>query len=98
MADQCEMVVGFLVPHRCDHAALGKCVKCGRGFCDEHVSVTAAGMTCLACQQGLEQPIALPITAQTYTPNDIMVFTAASTYNDFDDDNDKDDEAFADLS
>ena len=97
MTNQCEMVVGFLVPHRCDNAALGKCAKCGRSYCDEHVSVMTAGLTCLACQQGLEQPVALPITAQTYDQADLLIFAAASTYNDDFGDDDKDD-AFADLS
>ena len=60
---KCEMVIGFLVPHRCDHPALGKCVKCGRGFCDEHTNQTRQGRVCLACQQGLDMPVALPIAA-----------------------------------
>ena len=63
MPDQCEMIIGFLVPHRCDNAGLGKCGNCGRTYCDEHMSVTPQGLRCLACQQGLQQPIALPITA-----------------------------------
>jgi len=57
------MVVGFLVPHRCDNPSLGKCVKCGRGFCDEHTNQTRDGRVCLACQQGLDMPIALPMAA-----------------------------------
>ena len=93
MADQCEMVVGFLVPHRCDHTALGRCTKCGRVFCDEHVSVTAEGLRCLACQQGLAQPIALPITAQNYNPNDLAAFAAASQWE-----QEEEGDTFADLS
>ena len=27
MADQCEMIIGYLVPHRCDHPALGRCTS-----------------------------------------------------------------------
>lgn len=89
---QCEMIVGYLVPHRCDNPALGRCIKCGRGYCEEHVEVRPEGLLCLACLQGLAQPIALPVTAQTYTPADIAVFDAASTWDTDDDD------AFADLS
>lgn len=80
MANQCEMIVGFLVPHRCEHPALGACTRCGRGFCEEHVSVTAQGLVCLACSQGLEQPVALPITAQNFTSEDIAAFGAASLW------------------
>ncbi|MBI5880354.1 MAG: hypothetical protein HZB53_22105 [Chloroflexi bacterium] len=95
MPDQCEMIVGFLVPHRCDNAALGKCGQCGRTYCDEHISVTAQGLRCLACQQGLQQPVALPITAQTYDQTDLMVFAAASAWND---DDDSSGDSFTDLS
>jgi recombinational DNA repair protein (RecF pathway) len=99
MTNQCEMVVGFLTPHRCDNAALGRCVQCGRSYCDEHVSVTTQGLTCLACQQGLAQPIALPITAQTYDQTDLTTFALASTYErDLNDDTDTDDDTFDDLS
>ncbi len=58
MAAQCEMVVGFLVPHRCDNPALGNCRQCGRGFCEEHLEITPQGMICTACRQGLDQPVA----------------------------------------
>ncbi len=88
---QCEMIIGYLVPHRCDHPALGRCARCGRGYCEEHVSVTADGLACLACQQGLAQPVALPLTAQTYDTTDIAVFNAASRWDD-------DDDTFSDLS
>ena len=27
MTEQCEMVIGFLVPHRCENPVLGHCVK-----------------------------------------------------------------------
>lgn len=88
---QCEMIIGYLVPHRCDNPALGRCVKCGRGFCDEHVDVQAAGLVCLACQQGLDAPVALPMTAQTYDSHDLILFDQASRWDD-------DDDVFSDLS
>ena len=91
MADQCEMIVGFLVPHRCEHPALGRCTKCGRGYCEEHVTVTPTGLLCLACQQGLDQPIALPITAQTFSATDLATVSAVSQW-------DAEDDTFSDLS
>jgi hypothetical protein len=96
MPDQCEMIVGFLVPHRCDNPSLGKCMKCGRLFCDEHVTVTPQGLMCLACQQGLDQPVAIPMTAQDYTAQDLAIFAAASAWE-HDDDDDKGGK-FSDLS
>ena len=91
MAEQCEMIIGYLVPHRCEHPALGRCVKCGRGFCETHFGLKPEGLLCLACQQGLAQPVALPATAQTYDPSDLAVFAAASQWDDSDD-------TFSDLS
>jgi len=48
---------------------------------------------CLACQQGLDQPIALPIAAATFTAAEFDSFQRASTW----DDNDSGD-MFSDLS
>ena len=91
--EQCEMVIGYLVPHRCENPSLGKCAKCGRGFCDEHTNQKKEGRVCLACQQGLDMPVALPIAAALFTTSDMDTFGRSSTW----DDNDSDD-MFSDLS
>jgi len=49
---------------------------------------------CLACQQGLDIPVALPIAAATFTPSDLTTFGRSSMW---DDDSDKND-LFSDLS
>jgi recombinational DNA repair protein (RecF pathway) len=92
MAEQCEMIIGFLVPHRCEHPALGRCARCGRGYCEEHIQVTQEGLVCLACQQGLAQPVALPITARTFTDDDLAAFDTASQWDV------EDNDMFSDLS
>ncbi|MBC6938580.1 MAG: hypothetical protein DWB59_00920 [Anaerolineae bacterium] len=89
------MIVGYLVPHRCGNPALGKCVECGRGFCEEHLTDSPKGRICLADLQGLDQPIALPLTAATFSQADIDTFNRAST---FDSDDDRAGDMFADLS
>ena len=94
MAEQCEMIIGYLVPHRCEHPALGKCDKCGRGFCEEHLVDSPKGKICLADQQGLDQPIALPLTAATFSQRDIETFNRASTF----DNDDTSGDMFSDLS
>ena len=91
MAQKCEMIIGYLVPHQCENPALGKCTKCGRGFCDEHTLQAQDGRVCLACQQGLDQPIALPIAAAGFTAADLLMF---DTYRDAEDT----DNMFSDLS
>ena len=93
MADQCEMIIGYLVPHRCDNPALGTCTKCGRGYCDEHTSQTRNGRVCLACLQGLDQPVALPIAAATFTAEELDTFNRASLWDD-----DDSADMFSDLS
>lgn len=94
MANQCEMVVGYLVPHRCENPALGKCAKCGRGFCDEHTNAMQEGRVCLACQQGLAVPVALPIAAAAFTAADLDAFSRSSAW----DDDDNNGDMFSDLS
>ncbi|MCK6566715.1 MAG: hypothetical protein L6Q45_03350 [Anaerolineales bacterium] len=94
MANQCEMVIGYLVPHRCENPALGTCAKCGRGYCEEHTNATAEGRVCLACQQGLDMPVALPIAAATFTAADLNTFGRSSRWDDDDDSGDM----FSDLS
>ncbi len=100
MAVKCEMIVGFLTPHRCASKAVTTCAKCGRRFCDEHVGIIPAGLICTACQQGLEQPVAVAQTARTFDADDMTVFSSGSAFDDDDaistfDDND---DMFADLS
>jgi len=92
MASQCEMIVGYLVPHRCPNTALATCVKCGRKFCDEHVSISQGGLLCLACQQNVDQPVAVSQVAHDYTAEDIAAFSIVGMY-----DSDVND-TFADLS
>ena len=48
---------------------------------------------CLACQQGLDMPVALPIAAAAFTVADLDTFNRASTW----DDDDRAD-MFSDLS
>ena len=93
MADQCEMIIGYLVPHRCENPSLGTCSKCGRGFCDEHTHQAQGGRVCLACEQGLDMPVALPIAASVFSAADLDTFNRASMW----DDDDRDD-MFSDLS
>ena len=91
MAEQCSMIVGYLVPHRCPNAAMGTCAKCGRKYCDEHVKIVQGGLLCQACQQGLAQPVAVAQVASNYTAEDIALFATLGAL-------DAADDGFADLS
>ncbi|MFZ5857419.1 MAG: hypothetical protein ACOYZ6_11360 [Chloroflexota bacterium] len=88
------MIIGYLVPHRCEHPALGKCSQCGRGFCEEHLVDSPKGKICLADQQGLDVPVALPLAAATFSQADIDTFNRASTF----DSDDTAGDMFSDLS
>jgi recombinational DNA repair protein (RecF pathway) len=90
MARSCEMVVGFLVPHRCEQPALGRCVRCNRGFCEAHLSVKQEGLVCHACEQGLPEPVVMAGAASAFDANDAAAF-AGSSESDAS-------ETFADLS
>lgn len=85
-AARCEMVIGFLVPHRCPNAATGQCIQCGRQFCDEHLEVTEHGLMCQACREGRDEPVASGSWDDDYSDSDYHVFEA------------DDDEVFVDLS
>jgi hypothetical protein len=73
---------------------VGKCEKCGRQFCDEHLNIEKSGLICIACQQGLEQPIAVAETARNFTADDLATFINADIFDDDDDDSN----IFSDLS
>ena len=75
MAVQCEMVIGYLVPHRCENRAVTTCAKCGRTFCDEHVDIHKGGVICTACQQGLDKPVLIADTARTFDEDDMKPFS-----------------------
>ena len=51
------MIVGFLVPHRCEESALGSCIRCARQYCQSHLSLTPSGLLCTACSEGRAQPV-----------------------------------------
>jgi len=91
MAEQCAMIIGYLVPHRCPNPSLATCIKCSRQFCDEHVSIVQGGLMCLACQQGVEEPVLVSRVAQDYTAEDIAMFSTVGA-------SDSTDDTFADLS
>ena len=93
MAKQCAMIIGFLVPHRCDNKAVATCGKCGRRYCDEHVAMVHGGVLCTACEQGLAEPVEIAKAAQKFDEADYAAFDQALLAADFDSD-----DMFADLS
>ena len=95
MPEQCEMIVGFLTPHRCPHSGVAACVKCGRRFCEEHLSIQRDGLMCTACQQGLDRPVAVAQVARTFNEADLLAFAAVST---FDESTSESGDLFSDLS
>jgi len=64
MSKQCEMMIGYLIPRRCDGRARSTCIRCGRHVCDVHAVVTPEGILCEACHAGVEQ-----LTPVTDTPD-----------------------------
>lgn len=91
MAKQCEMVIGFLIPHPCPNQAVAACTRCNLLFCEEHLNLTPGGLVCSACQQGLDQPVAVAPVAREFDQSDLARFSSLSAF-------DSDDDMFSDLS
>ncbi len=81
MAEQCEMIVGFLTPHRCPSSAVAACKKCGHQFCEQHLSLQPDGLTCTACQQGLDRPVSVAQVARTFNESDLVAFAAIGAFD-----------------
>jgi recombinational DNA repair protein (RecF pathway) len=94
MADRCAMIIGFLVPHRCEEGAIAACAKCARRYCQEHVSLSAAGLLCSACAAGRAQPVlAAAAAGAVLGAADLAAFSQAEAS-----DRSDEQEAFSDLS
>jgi recombinational DNA repair protein (RecF pathway) len=94
MADRCAMIIGFLVPHRCEEGAIAACARCARRYCQEHVALSAAGLLCSACAAGRAQPVVLAAAAgAALGAVDLAAFSDAEASG-LDDER----EAFSDLS
>jgi hypothetical protein len=92
VSDRCTMIVGFLVPHRCEETAIGACAKCARRYCQDHLVLGQAGLLCSACSEGRALPVALS-GAGALDAGDHAAFSAAQAA-----DADDDGAAFSDLS
>jgi hypothetical protein len=49
MATQCEMIIGYLLPRRCEEKAITVCKKCERTVCELHTRVADDGLLCRDC-------------------------------------------------
>lgn len=94
MPKQCEMIIGYLLPRRCEEKAVVKCSKCGRMVCDLHTRIGDEGVLCRDCfehipPRTLKDKPELPeaVRRVIYTREDFGVFEAEA-----------EEEAFASLS
>ena len=87
------MIIGFLVPHRCDEATIGACVKCQRRYCQDHVQLGPAGILCTACAEGRAQPLDAASNVIPLGAADVAAFAAAEAI-----DRGDDAAAFSDVS
>lgn len=87
------MIIGFLVPHRCDEATIGACVKCARRYCQDHLQLGPAGILCTACAEGRTQPLGTESNVAPLGAADMAAFAAAEAV-----DRGDDGAAFSDIS
>lgn len=78
MAEQCQAVIGYLVPRRsCTQPSVGSCSKCRTPICQEHGTIDSSGMLCPVCThpdlwQGID------LSAQPFfNEADLQVFAEA---------------------
>jgi hypothetical protein len=86
MARQCELIVGYLIPHRCEGKASSICTRCGRAVCDEHATIADSGIICVACHEEIEQPplpaVAAVPPAAIYDSSDYAQFASGEDRGD----------------
>jgi hypothetical protein len=87
------MIVGFLVPHRCDGIGLAPCAKCARPYCQDHLALGPAGLLCTACAEGRAQPVLLASAVGALGAADLAAFAGAEAL-----DHGDDGAAFSDIS
>jgi hypothetical protein len=63
MAKQCEMIIGYLLPRRCEEKAITVCQKCKRRVCELHTRVADDGLLCRDCHEEGQ-----PRTAEAVAP------------------------------
>lgn len=63
MAKQCDLIIGYLLPRRCEGKAVAACTKCGRNACDRHTRMGDAGLLCRDCYEEVQ-----PLTDEQLTP------------------------------
>ena len=65
MAKQCEMIIGYLLPRRCEEKGITVCRRCKRTVCELHTRVGDDGLLCRDCfelgQPRADQPSLRPL-------------------------------------
>ena len=51
MAKQCELIIGFLLPRRCEEKGVVACGKCKRTVCELHARMGDHGLLCRDCRE-----------------------------------------------
>ena len=94
MAKQCALVIGYLLPRRCEEKVANVCQNCNRGVCELHVRIGDQGLLCRDCfEEGqprdpeLLHPLPERVSEAIYTREEFGYF-----------DSESDDDAFSTLS
>jgi hypothetical protein len=51
MAKQCELIIGYLLPRRCEEKGVAACQKCERTVCELHTRMADQGLLCRDCHE-----------------------------------------------
>jgi hypothetical protein len=51
MAKQCELIIGYLLPRRCEEKGVTTCSQCQRTVCELHTRIGDQGLLCRDCHE-----------------------------------------------
>jgi recombinational DNA repair protein (RecF pathway) len=104
MAKQCALIIGYLLPRRCEEKATDQCVQCGRDVCQHHTRIGDAGLLCRDCYEEGQprlasedlKPLPEPVGRTIYRRDDFDSYDTEEDYALFEPE--KEDEVFSTLS
>jgi hypothetical protein len=103
MAKQCALIIGYLLPRRCEEKASDICVQCGREVCQHHTRIGDMGLLCRDCYEEVQPraaeqvpPLLEPVRQTIYRRDDFGSYDAGEDYLLFE--TEAEEEAFSTLS
>jgi hypothetical protein len=72
MAKQCELIIGYLLPRRCEEKGVTTCQKCRRTVCELHTRMADQGLLCRDCHEEGKPRAAAPVAPLPEPVHDVI--------------------------